>query len=104
MTKVRINSGVCGFTATVTAEKVDKRKVRITIESDCEMVQNLASELPVLDMMSAFTPHLNNPVYRAASKHIKHIACPVPAGIIKALEVEMGLAVPKDAGIIFIKE
>ncbi|MDA8433606.1 MAG: hypothetical protein M0Z60_11680 [Nitrospiraceae bacterium] len=104
MTKVRINSGVCGFTATVTAEKEDKRKVRITIESDCEMVQQLAAELPALDMMSAFTAHLNNPVYRAANIHIKHIACPVPAGIIKALEVELGLAIPKDAGIIFIKE
>jgi len=104
MTKVRINSGICGFTATVTAEKVDKKKVRITIESDCEMVQKLAAELPVLDMMSAFTAHLNNPVYRAASKHIRHVACPVPAGILKALEAELGLSIPRDAGIIFIKE
>lgn len=104
MTKVLIKSGICGFTATVTAEKVDKKKVRITIDSDCEMVQKLSAELPVLDMMSAFTAHLNNPVYRSASKHIKHIACPVPSGIIKALEVELGLCIPKDAGIIFIKE
>ncbi len=104
MTKVRVNSGICGFTATVTAEKESKRKVRIKIESDCEMVQKLAGEMLVLDMMSAFTPHLNNPVYRAASKHIRHLACPVPAGIIKALEAELGLCIPKDAGIIFIKE
>ncbi len=104
MTKVRIDSGICRFTATVTAERQDKKKVRITIESDCEMVQKLAMELPVLDMMSAFTAHLNNPVYRAASRHIRHVACPIPAGILKALEVELGLCIPKDAGIIFIKE
>jgi hypothetical protein len=104
LTKVRINSGICGFTATVTAEKKDKKNVRITIESDCEMVEKLAAELPGLDMMSAFTAHLNNPVYRAASKHIRHVACPVPAGILKALEAELGLSIPKDADIIFIKE
>jgi hypothetical protein len=104
MTKVLINSGICGFTATVTAEKEGKKKVRITIESDCEMVQKLAGELTALDMMSAFTAHLNNPVYRAAGKHIRHVACPVPAGILKALEAELGLAIPRDASIIFIKE
>jgi len=36
---------------------------------------------------------------RMAAKHCKHTACPVPAGIIKAIEVASGLALPKDASI-----
>lgn len=33
------------------------------------------------------------------SKHCYHTACPVPVGIIKAIEIEAGLALPKDAAI-----
>lgn len=36
---------------------------------------------------------------RLAAKHLRHAACPVPAGIIKAVEVAAGLALPADATI-----
>jgi len=39
-----------------------------------------------------------------AAKHCKHAACPVPSGIIKAIEVAAGLALPKDASIQVSKE
>ena len=104
MTKVMVNSGICGFSTTITAERGPDKKVRITVESDCEMVQRKEKELPELDMRTAFTNHLNNPVYKCAAQHLKHVACPVPSGILKALEVELGLCLPKDAAIMFIKE
>ena len=47
---------------------------------------------------------LNNPVYLAAGRHLKHAACPVPAAVLKALEVEAGLNVKKDATIVFAKD
>jgi hypothetical protein len=31
-----------------------------------------------------------------AAKHCQHASCPVPSGIIKAIEVASGLALPKD--------
>ena len=34
-----------------------------------------------------------------AAEHLVHPACLVPAGIIKAIEVEAGLALPMDASI-----
>jgi hypothetical protein len=46
---------------------------------------------------------LSNPVYRAAAKHLKHTACPVPSGTIKAMEVEAGFCLPEDASIVFEK-
>jgi hypothetical protein len=38
-----------------------------------------------------------------ARVHCLHPACPVPAGIIKAVEVEAGMALPKDAAILVTK-
>jgi pentose-5-phosphate-3-epimerase len=104
MTKVEIDSGICGLVSVVTAEKGKDKKVHITVETPCEMVKKMADEIELLEMMSAFTGHLNNPVYRAAAKHLKHVACPAPAGILKALEVELGLCLPKDCSIRFLKD
>ena len=41
---------------------------------------------------------------RLAAKHCNHAACPVPSGIIKAIEVASGLALPRDAVIEVKKE
>jgi hypothetical protein len=101
MTRVTINSGICGFTVTVTAEKVEGKRVRITLDTECEMVANMQEDVSQLDMRAAFTGHLQNPVYRSAAMHLKHAACPVPAGILKAVEVELGLCLPKDVVITF---
>ncbi len=104
MTKLKVQSGICGFSTVITAEKGGDKKVTIALESECEMVRKMNEDLPALDMMAAFAGHLNNPVYKSASRCLKHVACLVPCGILKALEVELGLCLPKDAGILFIKE
>ena len=101
MAKVVIRSGSCGFTSTVTAVKGEDRKVRITIESDCEQVRKMQEDIVLLDRMDAFKRFADNPVYRSAAKRLKHVACPVPCGILKALEVAAGLNLPKDAVILF---
>lgn len=103
MTKVVVNAGACGFSVTVTAEKGKDKKIRISLETECEMVKKMAEEIPVLDMMSVFTRLLDNPVYRSAAKHLQHVTCPVPGGILKAMEVEAGFAVRKDVSITFIE-
>ena len=103
MTKVVIHSGVCGFSTTVTAEKGKDKKILISLETECEMVKKMAEDIPDLDMMTVFTRFLDNPVYRCASKHLKHVSCPVPGGILKAMEVEAGFALPKDVSITFLE-
>lgn len=104
MTKVKVSPGICGFSVVITAQKGKDRKVLISLDTECEMVRKMLEDLAVLDMAAAFTGHLNNPVYRSAARHIRHAACPVPSGILKALEVELGVALPKDVSIIFLKE
>lgn len=104
MTKVFINPGACGMPATVEIEKRDKKTYIVRISSECAMVMKLGKEIPELTMMDAFKKIFENPVYKKGARCLKHVACPVPSGILKALEVEAGLNIPKDASISFIKE
>lgn len=103
MTKVVVASGACGFTAVVRAGKGAERTFEISVESGCAMVRQMAAEITRLGRRDALTGILQNPVYLAAGRHLKHAACPVPAAVLKALEVEAGLNVPKDATIVFEK-
>jgi hypothetical protein len=104
MTRVVVKSGACGFTAAIRAEKGPERTIDIAVESGCAMVQKMAAEITRLGRRDALTGILHNPVYLAAGRHLKHAACPVPAAVLKALEVEAGLNVAKDATITFEKD
>jgi len=104
MTRLTVTSGICGFSTTVTAEMQEGGKeITVKLESGCEMITAMDRGLEPLDKMCVFTGFLTNPVYKAAAKHLKHTACPVPSGIIKALEVEAGFCLPRDASIVFEK-
>ncbi len=103
MTKVIIHSGACGFVVTIQAEKIEGGKIAVLVDTDCEMVKKMIDDIAVLDRFAALTAFQNNPVYRSAAKHLKHVACPVPSGIIKAIEVEAGLNVAKNVDICFSK-
>ena len=103
MTKVLINPGACGMTVTVKVEKKEGKIFSVGITTECEMVQKLAREIPELTMMDSFRKLLDNPVYKKGATCLRHVACPVPSGILKALEVEAGLNLPRDVTITFVK-
>jgi hypothetical protein len=74
--------------------------VRVEFESTCGYVEKLAEQLTDVDPYREISYRGEGPVtLRLAAEHLVHPACPVPAGIIKAFEVEAGLALPKDASI-----
>jgi hypothetical protein len=101
MTKVIVNPGVCGFICTIEVEEVAKRKVKITIATDCEMISELGQWLMGVDLGEIMKQHVDSVVYQVASQCQLHAACPVPSAIIKAVEVEAGLALPRDVVIHF---
>src|SRR5512143_349379 len=103
MTEVLVNSGACGFSVTIRTEKVAGGKIAVSLDTDCEMVKEMLKDISVLDRFTPLMGFTGNPVYRSASIRLKHAACAVPSGILKALEVEAGLNVAKDASIIFVK-
>ena len=104
MTKVKVNSGACGFTVTITAEKGPEKKVLIALDTACEMVKKMQGEVASVDRLVSLTGFADNPVYQSAARHLKHVSCPVPSAILKAIETETGLNVPKDARIEFVRE
>lgn len=94
-----IDSGICGYCAIVQT-KSEGRAVRVQIESPCPHVQALAKELVSVEPFGEISFRGDGPLtLRLAARHLAHPACPVPAGIIKTIEVEAGLALPKEATI-----
>ena len=99
MASAEIESGICGFCTTVTTT-IEGRKVRVEFETDCGYVEQLAEALTEVDPYKEISYRGEGPVtLKLAAEHLVHPACPVPSGIIKAIEVEAGLALPKDASI-----
>jgi tRNA threonylcarbamoyladenosine modification (KEOPS) complex Cgi121 subunit len=104
MTKVIVNSGACGFTVAITAEKGKEKKIAVSLDTTCEMVQKMLADIAIVDHRVTLTGFRDNPIYLSAAKHLKHVACPVPSAILKAIETETGMNVPKDVRIEFIRE
>ncbi|MCL2773762.1 MAG: hypothetical protein FWD71_10475 [Oscillospiraceae bacterium] len=106
MKKVIIDAGICGFTTTVEAVSEDGMEATIHIQSDCDAIMKMAIELR--NEVDAYEICLGKvstgPVYETARNSCHHAACPVPAGIIKCIEAECKLALPKDAHIRFIDD
>ena len=102
MITVHIVSGICGLETEVRVCRIQRKSVRIAIRSDCEQVIALSNQLHKIDTMDVIKNPINkNPVYEKAGKCNLHASCPVPCGVIKAAEVELGLALMKDVRIIF---
>jgi hypothetical protein len=104
MSKAEINSGVCGHVTTVEA-KMEGKVCKLSITSSCKAIQELAKELPeVTPMLEISCKRAMPQTLQMGLKHCYHAACPVPVGIIKAIEVEGKLALPKDVLIKVTKE
>ncbi|MCE5260129.1 MAG: hypothetical protein LLG44_13890 [Chloroflexi bacterium] len=100
MTKVCISAGICGFETEVKAEADDNYEVRLVIVSDCARIQHLATELASVAALQEISKPINDTlVYQAAGRCRLHSACPVPCGIMKAVENAAGLALPADVQI-----
>ncbi|NPV53768.1 MAG: hypothetical protein HPY71_09630 [Firmicutes bacterium] len=105
MATAEIHSGICGFVTRVKAETSDMQNVALAIESDCPNIQKLAGELKSLDAFKeVLSRAVNTITYQLASKFCPHPGCPVPSGILKAVEVAVGMALPKDAQILVKKD
>jgi len=102
MTKVVVEAGICGFTATVEAVSLPAHKVGVTITSDCEDVAKIGEQLKEVDWPSLWKKQGDvDSVHQAALQSGGHITCPVPVAILKAIEAEAGLALPGDVTIQF---
>jgi hypothetical protein len=99
MAKAEILPGNCGFTTTV-ATTLDGDVCKISIVSDCKAMQKLALALTEVNPYQEISFRRNTPlILQMGAKYCTHSACPVPVGIIKAVEIEAGMALPMDVTI-----
>ena len=97
MAKVKVNPGICGLSTTITASSEDGQMATVEITSECPLVMAYAAEIKELDAFAECFSHFEgSEVYSAAQRSKMHTACPVPCGIIKCIEVECSLALPKN--------
>jgi hypothetical protein len=107
---VKIFGGICGFVTTVHAEDKSGYIASFRLDSECPNWRKVDEILggKKLNMMTELfkdkkTGTLNSQVLDVSLKTIPHVSCPVISGILKALEVSVGLALPKDATITFVE-
>jgi hypothetical protein len=102
---VNAEPGICGFPCTIKAQKSGNRTVTIEINgSECKQIQRLSTCLTEMSLKELFMPLTRNPVYIAAEKSGCHPSCAIPAAVIKAVEVALGMALPKEVRIKFTNE
>ena len=99
MAKAVITPGNCGYQTTVEAEMEDMVCL-LKICSDCPAIQKLAQEITRVNPFQEISFRRSTPtILQAGAKYCTHTACPVPVGIIKAVEIAAGLALPSDVTI-----
>ncbi|MBI3991018.1 MAG: hypothetical protein HY350_02600 [Candidatus Omnitrophica bacterium] len=102
MAKVHVESGICGFKADIDAVCEDMQHVRLDIKTECPNFTEFTKEIKEVDAFQEIEPTgKNGKILSLWPKYLHCSACPVPSGIIKAVEVSAGLALPKDAVIKF---
>jgi hypothetical protein len=104
LAKAEIFSGICGFSTQVET-KMDGDVCSVSIQSECSAIQKMAGELTQVNPFQEISFRRSMPLtHQMGHQFCTHAACPVPVGIIKAVEIEAGLALPKDVSIKLSKE
>jgi hypothetical protein len=105
MTEVEVCAGICGFKTVIRVEETGKYTATCIIESGCPNHRKVAKilETATINVMDELFRKGKSQVMQACDGIIPHASCPVPAAVLKTLEVGVGLALPADATIKFIR-
>ena len=101
MTRAVVDPGICGMTATIEVNSIGKFKIKVEISSECTKIARIGTSLSDLSLRDALKPHVHSAVYACASESNLCPSCPVPVSILKAIEIETGLALPRPVHIEF---
>lgn len=103
MAQADVWAGICGYRVEIEVTSLDRKHVSVTLRTECEMCQAMNPDLTRLQVKgkdhTVLRPAADSAVYQSAARHIRHPACVVPAAILKAIEVEIGAALPDDVTI-----
>lgn len=98
--KITINAGACKRITTINAVGDDMGVVTITLDTDCEYLQKMAPHIEPINAYTEVEAPINTTItYKLATDHLPHAACPVPCGMIKAIEVASEMGLKKDVSM-----
>jgi hypothetical protein len=99
--KVTVDAGVCRMITVIDAVANEETgMVDLKIQSDCPNVLRMSWSVKSVCPYSEIEGAMNETeAYKLASEAIPHTACPVPCGMIKAIEVAGGLGLKRDVSI-----
>ena len=99
MARAEIFAGNCGFNTEVEAT-MDGKVCKLSIASECDAISRMAEHLTEVDPYQEISFKRAMPkIHEAGIKYCTHAACPVPSGIVKAVEIEAKLALPMNVTI-----
>ncbi|MEI7616101.1 MAG: hypothetical protein WCJ54_05240 [Actinomycetota bacterium] len=100
MSKVEIDAGACGFKVEIEAVTEDRQHIKLDIKTDCPNFPAFIEVIKEVDAFEEIEPDSKNgKILNLWPQYLHCSACPAPSGIIKAVEVAAGLALPKDVSI-----
>ncbi len=104
--RTKVKAGACGSTTDIRATSEDSRYVSFAVESDCEKIKALASQLAAVDAYMEITLGFDGELLKAAKANLKGCCagCAVPPSLFKSMQIAAGLALPRDVSISFAKE
>ncbi|GMQ78696.1 MAG: hypothetical protein BMS9Abin02_1226 [Anaerolineae bacterium] len=106
MAQSEVFAGICGFSAWIDVKQLDNKNVQVLIRSECEQIMAMNSDLTCIQWKGrghqVFRRMTDSAIYHSSDKHIRHTGCPIPAAILKTIEVEVGIALPEDVTISFV--
>lgn len=105
MAQCEVYAGICGFSAQIDVKKLDNKHVQVIVRSECEQICAMNSDLARIQWKGrdheVFGRITDSVVYLSAEEHIRHTGCPIPAAILKTIEIEVDIALPQDVTIKF---
>lgn len=107
--QVVVDAGICGFQSRIRADSEDSQTVVFQIASDCGKVKRYAEALnekgPV-DAYAEIGAGTSGVVLATADARPTAccLGCAVPVGLLKAMQVAAGLALPKDVTLTITSE
>lgn len=106
MIRAEVSAGICGYHAVIEVTQLDGKNVQVVIHSECEQITAMNADLACILWKGkgheVFTAMTESAVYQSAARHIRHTGCSIPSAILKAIEVEVGVALPQDVVINFV--
>ena len=100
MTRLKIDHGICGFETTISMTSNPDGTVIASLDSTCPSIMSLPEDVLTFDPVMEMTPSAT--LHEVLIKHLPHRSCLLIPALIKAAEVEAGLALKKDAHISYI--